>query len=225
LLLEEEGHDIYVVLPETAFPPFATQHPQAKKSIADALSVYKGDVFLIAGTLRYEKTENSFYNSIVMFDKNAEIINVYNKHHLVPFGEYIPFDNIISIAPIVGFSGFKAGSGPKTEKTQSNLAYIPAICYEAIFPNSFPDRNKGEQHVIINVTNDAWYGKSAGPYQHLAQVKFRAIEQKTPLIRVANTGITALYDPFGRGLRVTNIYENVVISHLLPLSNKHGNNP
>ncbi|MDH5723191.1 MAG: apolipoprotein N-acyltransferase [Alphaproteobacteria bacterium] len=225
LLQEKDGHDIYVVLPETAFPPFVMEHPKAKESIANSLSVYQGNVFLIAGVLRYKKEENSYFNSIVMFGKNAEIIDIYDKHHLVPFGEYIPFDNIFSIAPIVGFSGFKAGLGPKTVKTRSDFSYIPAICYEAIFPRSFSGKNNAGQLAMVNVTNDAWYGESAGPYQHSAQVKFRAIEQNTPLIRVANTGITALYDPFGRALKVTDMHEDVVISHLLPLPNKRASNP
>lgn len=212
--------NIYVALPETSFPPFITENQQAKDMLAQSLSVYKGNVFVIAGVLRHDKELSHYYNSVVMFDKNAKIINIYDKHHLVPFGEYIPFNEIIDIAPIVGFSGFQAGSGPAIEKTHQSLHYYPVICYEVIFPHIF-SRLKGNQGtIIINVTNDAWYGDSAGPYQHFTQTKFRAIESNTPLIRVANTGISSVIDPYGREIQKSHLFQTVTISNFLPITNK-----
>ena len=123
--------------------------------------------------------------------------NIYSKHHLVPFGEYIPFKKWIPLETVTNFSGFVAGEGPRTFKTPEGLSYTPLICYEAIFSGLTPRDKNQRPNFIINVTNDAWYGFSAGPYQHLAQTRFRAVEEGLPLIRAANTGISGIIDPYG----------------------------
>ena len=151
----------------------------------------------MTGMLDKNPEDQTYTNALVMIDSNGAIINKYNKHHLVPFGEYIPFQKWIPFKPIAGFSGFVSGPGAQTYKTPENLTFTPLICYEGMFPGILA---KPKQHpdFIINVTNDAWYGKSAGPEQHFTQTMFRAIEEGAPLIRSANTGISGLFDPFGR---------------------------
>jgi apolipoprotein N-acyltransferase len=126
---------------------------------------------------------------------------VYDKHHLVPFGEYVPFADYLSRiglrAMVEQTSGFSSGPGPALLDFGALGSALPLICYEAVFAhrvNEAPAR----PDFLLQVTNDAWFGSYAGPQQHLAQARMRAIEQGLPLLRSANTGISAVIDPFGR---------------------------
>lgn len=180
----------YIVWPETSISQDLLSTPWVIDEISKTLKEYPINAYLITGALRHDGTH--YYNSTITINRDGKIIETYNKSHLVPFGEYMPFDKIIPIAPIVGFTGFKKGNY-KIEKVQKHeLEYAPYICYEIIFPQLI-SQNK----LIINVTNDAWYGDSAGPRQHLVQTQFRAIENATPIIRAANTGISAIIDSKG----------------------------
>ncbi len=123
------------------------------------------------------------------------------RHHLVPFGEYIPFGETLSRFGISGMAsrdggGFSKGPGPKLIDLPGIGPALPLICYELIFPRSL--RGLPRPNVILQITNDAWFGNISGPYQHLAQARVRAVEQGLPLIRAANTGISAVIDPWGR---------------------------
>lgn len=180
-----------IVWPETAIAQDILNAPWAINMIRETLQSYENEAFLITGALRYK--DKKYYNSIVTFNKNAEIIEIYDKSHLVPFGEYMPLSNIFDIAPIVGFSGFEKGKENKKITLSDKLSFTPKICYEIIFP----EKETLISDMIINVTNDAWYGVSAGPYQHLVQTKFRAIETQKTVIRAANTGISAIITPLG----------------------------
>ena len=124
---------------------------------------------------------------------------VYDKIHLVPFGEYIPFSNFLNFFGF-NFLNLKKGSeNQKIIKYKNLPKFKPLICYESIFPGKFI-KNKNEQILLVNFTNDAWFGNTIGPYQHYVNSKFRAIEEGKHLIRVANTGISSSIDPFGRVL-------------------------
>lgn len=180
-----------IIWPETTIAQDILNAPWAINMIKEALNTYSNNVFLITGALRLK--DNKHYNSIITFNKSAEIINIYDKSHLVPFGEYMPLSNIINIAPIVGFSGFEKGKQQDQISLNKNLSFNPKICYEIIFPKN----NAKKTDFIVNVTNDAWYGDSAGPYQHLVQTQFRAIETHKPVFRAANTGISAFISPLG----------------------------
>lgn len=180
-----------IVWPETAIAQDILSTDWTLKRLKETLQTYQGNVYLLTGALRYENEK--YYNSIVVFNKNAQMIQIYDKSHLVPFGEYMPLSNIFDIAPIVGFSGFEKGR-PRTKiEIEKALSFTPKICYEIIFP----EKQKLTTNYIVNVTNDAWYGTSPGPYQHLVQTQFRAIESNTPIIRAANTGISAIVTPIG----------------------------
>lgn len=187
----------YIVWPETAFTYRYANDPDAMREITKALKTYPGQAYLFSGLLRYDPVQKTYANSLVMIDKAGAIINIYDKHHLVPFGEYIPLAQWIPLRPIVQFNGFQAGAGPQIFSTPDNLKYSPQICYEIIFPYADLWR-KGEQpDFILNVTNDAWYGISPGPYQHFDKAKFRALENGVPVIRSANTGFSGLIDGTG----------------------------
>ncbi len=147
-------------------------------------------------------TEDRFHNSMVVLDGAGAVAQVYDKHHLVPFGEYVPLAGLLNRIGIFGLAqqipeGYSAGPGPKLLDFGPLGRALPLICYEAVFPhdvNAAPER----PDFLIQITNDAWFGKGAGPKQHLAQARMRAIEQGLPLARAANTGISAMIDPKGR---------------------------
>ena len=158
-----------------------------------------GGVPVIFGAQR--RSEGRFFNSLI-FSKGPSVQHVYDKSHLVPFGEYIPFGNLLGRFGIHGLadtdgSGFAAGADPKLLSVDGIGAVWPAICYESIFPYHF-HQNGMRARMLLVATNDAWFGKFAGPQQHLAQSRWRAAEQGIPLVRVANTGISAMIDPRGR---------------------------
>jgi apolipoprotein N-acyltransferase len=122
--------------------------------------------------------------------------DVYYKHHLVPFGEFLPLEDVLNLTPLVGFAGFQRGPGPRVLRGHDLATGIaPMICFEAIFPwyAKSPDADW-----LVNTSNDGWYGNTPGPYQHLAMTRLRAIEQGIPVVRSATTGISAVIDAYGR---------------------------
>lgn len=194
----------YIIWPETATSQDVINSAWARNIIKSTLSSYPNRAYLITGALRHDPQTGHYFNSIITFNKNAEIIYTYDKMHLVPFGEYMPLENIIDIAPIVGFSGFQKGKNRTLITLAQGLTALPLICYEVIFPNEINTQTP-KSNIIINVTNDAWYGNSAGPHQHLVQAQFRAIETGIPVIRAANTGISAVIDSHGQPLQALSI--------------------
>lgn len=142
------------------------------------------------------------YNSAIYLDGGGTIRAIYDKHRLVPFGEYMPFGEVLSQFGIQGMAasrggGFSAGAGPRLMDLGILGRALPLICYEAVFPQAIldaPDRPE----FLMQITNDAWFGTYSGPYQHLAQARLRAIEQGLPMVRVANTGVSAMIDGLGR---------------------------
>ncbi len=183
----------YIIWSETAISQDLLNSKWVIKTISNMLKDYPANAYLITGALRHDG--KSYFNSIITINNLGEIINIYDKSHLVPFGEYMPLSTIFDIAPIVGFTGFKKGKGRTAIEMPEGISFSPLICYEIIFPNNVVINNPD---FIINVTNDAWYEGSAGPHQHLAQARFRAIESGIPILRSANTGISAAIDPTGR---------------------------
>lgn len=206
----------YIIWPETALAYYLLDKPWAISMIVDVLSGYR-NAYLITGALRYDPDKNAYYNSVIMIDAKGEISNIYNKSHLVPFGEYIPLSNIFDIAPIVGFKGFDVGEGVKTFSTPEGFRYSPVVCYEIIFSGHVTDRNSvPKARMIINVTNDGWYGISPGPYQHFAQAVFRAAEEHVPVIRSANTGFSGMIDAYGRTVYKSALFQGGAKKLLYP---------
>lgn len=215
----------YVIWPETAIPLPFVNNTKSIEMIEAMLQTFPNPAYLLTGAVRYVREDKSYRNSLITYDQQGGMTNIYDKSNLVPFGEYMPFSEIIDIAPIVGFSGFKAGPGPQTMETPEGFLYSPLVCYEIIFSGSVTSQEQRPQ-AIINVTNDGWYGISPGPYQHFAQAQFRAIEEGLPVIRVANTGFSGLIDPLGRIIYRSSLYSEESIKLNIPeaLQNKMSSN-
>jgi apolipoprotein N-acyltransferase len=191
-----------IVWPETAVPYILTKTPEALKSIADVLE--EGQI-LLAGAVRMEEPNGGqdplYYNSIYAIDSAGQIAGAADKLHLVPFGEYVPLENILrrfGVSEVVELpGGFSAAATRHSLKVMDNFVALPLICYEAIFPAGLAYEGP-RADAIVNVTNDAWYGDTPGPYQHFRQAQLRAVEQGLPLIRAANNGLSGIVDPYGR---------------------------
>jgi apolipoprotein N-acyltransferase len=192
-----------LIWPESAFPFFLTREADAMAQIADLLP--KGTV-LITGAVRAPDLPPGVritraYNSIYAIDHDGSVLSVYDKLHLVPFGEYLPYQNwmeklgFVQLTKIQG--GFIPGTRRRTMEIPNAPRMLPLICYEAIFPGDIVPRDD-RPGWIVNLTNDGWFGISTGPYQHLQQTRMRAIEEGLPVVRAANTGISAVIDPMGR---------------------------
>ncbi|MDK3073921.1 apolipoprotein N-acyltransferase [Sedimentitalea sp. JM2-8] len=191
----ERPHPDLIVWPETAVPTLLDYAGPALEVIAEAA----GGTPLALGIQRTDGRRS--YNSLVKLDGTGQVAAIYDKHHLVPFGEYFPGGDLAASFGLRGFAaregdGFSAGSGPRVMDFGTLGLALPLICYEAVFPQDM--RGTGARpDFLLQITNDAWFGKNAGPYQHLAQARMRAIEQGLPMVRVANTGISAMIDPRG----------------------------
>ena len=217
---ENDSHlPTVIVWPETAIPSSLLNHPVARQRLADMLAGFPASTHLISGILDKRNAETDdplYYNGVGVFDASGSLEAVYSKTHLVPFGEFIPFQKYIPLEPVVEFSGFQKGTGPATISYQGIPLFSPLVCYEIIFPGDVTPRSGERSDWIVTVTNDAWYGDSAGPRQHFAHAIYRAIEEGLPVARSANTGISGLTDPYGRVLAKLDLFQEGSISHLMP---------
>jgi apolipoprotein N-acyltransferase len=191
-----------VVWPETSIPFILTDNPDALVRIADVL---EDDQVLIAGAVRTESAGSGkaprYYNSIYAIDGKGQIIGAADKVHLVPFGEYMPFADFfegLGVSAVAMPGGFSAAREHPLLNAAGKSLY-PLICYEAIFPSEI-NASVDDAAALLNVTNDAWFGNTPGPYQHFQQARLRAVERGMPLIRGANNGISAVVDAKGRVL-------------------------
>jgi apolipoprotein N-acyltransferase len=194
----------HLIWPESAFPFILSEQPQALTEISQRLN----GVILISGAARMQENndgdKNEIYNAIEVVQRDR-IIAAFDKKHLVPFGEYLPLEKLLQplginhLAPGV----WDAGAGRRILMTPGLPPAAPLICYEAVFTGEVVEKADGLASAkwLLNVTNDGWFGLTIGPYQHFAQARLRAIEEGLPLIRVANTGISAIIDPYGRVLK------------------------
>jgi apolipoprotein N-acyltransferase len=215
-----------LIWPESAFPFFLTREADAMAQIADLLP--KGTV-LITGSVRAPDLPpgtriTRAYNSIYVIDHDGSVLSIYDKLHLVPFGEYLPFQDWLEAVGLEQLTkiqgGFIAGNLRRIMQIPDAPPALPLICYEAIFPAdiAMPGDRPGW---IVNLTNDGWFGISTGPYQHLQQARLRAIEQGLPVVRAANTGISAVIDPTGRlvarlGLGIEGVLDSNLPSAIPP---------
>jgi apolipoprotein N-acyltransferase len=190
------GQPVIAIWPETASPFLLTEDREAQRLAAEALPEAG---LLLAGTVRAAWDEagrlREVWNSLASLDAAGRLGPVYDKAHLVPFGEYMPLGGWLPIRMVTGGRDFSAGPGRVALRLGALPPVSPLICYEAIFPG----RVAGEERPgwLLNVTNDAWFGHSAGPYQHLAAARLRAVEEGLPMVRAAQTGISAVFGPRG----------------------------
>lgn len=173
---------------------------------------------LITGAVRADDSGRDIkvWNSAVVISPDGQWSTSYDKHQLVPFGEFVPLRNVLPLEKITpGNTDFSRGKGPQTLRSGNIPPFSPLICYEIIFPWITLDKTDRPEW-LVNVTNDAWYGDSPGPHQHFTMSRMRAIEQGLPLVRAANTGISAIIDPYGRPIRMLNLNERGIIDQALP---------
>ncbi len=192
-----------VVWPEAAAPAILNEQPEMRRQIGQALTK-AGAQYLLAGGIR-RAADGQLFNSMVVIDRAGELVQYYDKHHLVPFGEFLPFRNILPIPLVANVFGRDLSRGEQGKTLHlvldngTTLKFNPLICYEAIFPGEVVAADSQPQ-LLINITDDSWYGPTSGPYQHLDIARMRAVEEGLPLVRVANTGISAAFDAQGKAL-------------------------
>jgi apolipoprotein N-acyltransferase len=223
----EPGHNKpqLILWPETSVPFLFTERPDALPALGQML----GDgQMLIAGVVREEggsgaDADARYYNSVVAIDDKGEITDAVDKVHLVPFGEYLPFADLlgrIGLEQLVaGPMTFTAGNERHPITLPGGILALPFICYEVIFPDLVAVDAASSQ-LIVNVTNDAWFGDTPGPYQHFRQAQIRAVENGIPLLRAANNGISAVVDPRGRIADALAIDARGAIDVRVPISNQ-----
>lgn len=186
-----------MIWPETAVPFFLANDALVRGEAARAVPAGGA---LITGSVRaaFHNDQRQLFNALLVIDDAARVQHVYDKSHLVPFGEYVPLRGVLPVDKIVpGQGDFTPGPGPRLIDVEGLPAFSPLICYEAIFPGRVtPD--DARPGWLLNLTNDAWFGQFAGPWQHFAIASSRAVEEGLPMVRAANTGISAVVDPYGR---------------------------
>jgi apolipoprotein N-acyltransferase len=194
----------HLVWPESAITFYFSDYPEALAQIARSLP---SDTLLLTGGPREDFSIGAasgigpVFNSILAIDSDGEIVSSYDKTHLVPFGEYLPFGELFGMAGIQQFvpgaTGWLAGEQRRLFSARGTPRFLPLICYEAVFSGDV--NPTGEQPAfILNLTNDGWYEGSLGPAKHFHHARLRAVEEGVSLVRAANTGVTALVDPLGR---------------------------
>ena len=223
---QSSNHPItHLVWPETAVPFVVSRDTSRRMKMA---SVIPKHGLLLTGSIRTSgRIQKPFqiWNSLHAISGDGKIIMTHDKFRLVPFGEYIPlgkyFKKYLRLKKITeGRTDFSAGPGPQTISLPKLPSFSPLICYEVIFSSSViaPGRRP---NWLLNITNDAWFGDSSGPFQHFAMARIRAVEQGLPLIRAANTGISGVIDPFGRIIKNTPLNTQGIIDSALPMRLKH----
>ncbi len=209
----------HVIWPEAAIPFFIGNDATRRQIVA---SIVPPGGQVLTGVPRRSPSDQPgirIWNSLVGIDERANTTFTYDKEHLVPFGEYLPLRSVLSSLGLdklaVGAVDYSSGArGLVPVKTKGLPPFRALICYEAIFPDEIAGRERPAW--LLNVTNDAWFGDSSGPYQHFAMTRMRAVEQGLPLVRAANTGISALVDPYGRVMSRLGIGVEGVIDGNLP---------
>ncbi len=188
----------HFVWPETAIGFALSRAPGAAEAVARAVPE---NGLVIAGALRSSppgERPARIWNSLIAIDGEARDVAVYDKARLVPFGEYVPLRPLLAFTQVTGGRfDFSRGPGPRTLSVEGLPSFSPLICYEIIFPGRVVGSGLRPQW-LLNVTNDGWFGDSAGPHQHFAAARMRAVEEGLPVVRAANSGISAVIDPFGR---------------------------
>ncbi len=222
------GAFTHIIWPESAFPFILTERRDQLAAIANLLPP---TTTLITGAMRLEKAsagsdgQRKIFNSLFVIDGNGEIIEARDKTRLVPFGEFLPFQNTLEnlgIAQLTGLrGGFARGNIRKPVALKSAPPFLPLICYEVIFSGKVVPEDSAESERpqwIVNLTNDAWFGMSAGPYQHAQQVQVRAVEEGLPVVRAANSGISMVVDANGRIRESLALGQRGVVDSKLPVA-------
>ena len=210
-----EDQTLVVIWPETAVPFLVADDPDVRQLIAGALPQR---AILLTGTVRAEygpdRRLRRVFNSLVAVDPAGQVRGVADKNHLVPFGEYMPLSGLLPIRLVQGGMDFTPGESLQPIRVDQVPPFGTLICYEVIFPAEVVPSDRPDW--LVNLTNDAWFGISAGPWQHLAASRLRAVEEGLPLARAAQTGVSAVFDARGREVARTSLGETGVLMASLP---------
>jgi len=207
-----------IVWPETAF---VGVYPRDKEQLINFKKNFINtnlNDYLFTGIINLNKKK--YFNSGILIDSENKVKNIYNKNYLVPFGEYLPLRKMLpNFSFLSNKIDFKSGSKNEMFSLTNNLNFLPLICYEIIFPKYIAQELNDKISLIINITNDAWFGNTIGPYQHLQFAKIRSVEFGIPVVRVANTGVSGFFDPYGNliskiKLNQTGVVSNNIMSRL-----------
>ncbi|WP_299618133.1 apolipoprotein N-acyltransferase [Pelagibius sp.] len=212
------GHETrtHIIWAETAVPYLLSALPVLQQELAQ---IVPPGGYLIAGAprVRPEDPQGPIWNSLYALDSAGRVAATFDKVHLVPFGEYTPLRDWLGLAKLTaGSRDFSAGPGLQTIALPGLPAFSPLICYEVIFPGKVKAESAKAPRWLLNVTNDAWFGDSSGPYQHFASARMRTVEEGIPLVRVANNGLSAVVDSYGRVLHQINLNDRGIIDAELP---------
>lgn len=207
-----------IIWPESALPYLLDANPDVVQQVAAKLPE---NSYLLTGITR-RFIDNSgqrygFANSLVALNHHGQIAATYDKAHLVPFGEYIPFRSILPFDPVAGGIDFTAGPGPRTLQLDNVPSFSPLICYESVFPAAVANKIT-RPHWLLNISNDGWYGLTHGPYQLLEMSRLRAVEEGIPMVRAANTGISAIISARGEMLTTLPLGQAGMLDYRLNLT-------
>ncbi|MEO5336340.1 MAG: apolipoprotein N-acyltransferase [Magnetospirillum sp. WYHS-4] len=212
-----ETQPTHVIWGETMVPFFLTSEPRVLKAVG--LAAPEGGL-VVVGAPRGDvgpDGQRQVFNSLHALDRKGEVVATYDKAHLVPFGEYVPLRGLLPIGKLAQGTGgdFSAGPGIATLRIPGLPPVSPLICYEVIFPGAVASR-EDRPRWLLNLTNDSWYGRSSGPYQHFVASRLRAVEEGLPLVRVANGGISGIVDAYGRVRTILGLAETGIVDGPLP---------
>lgn len=207
-----------VVWPETAMPFFFQDNEDLSQRLFEIPK--QAGVDLIFGSPAYERTRSgtTYYNRVYLLSRRGEFAGYYDKVHLVPFGEYVPYRWLFPFFRHLLHAAGNFASGEKIEplKLTNQTAGI-LICFEVIFPELARTQTRKGAAILVNLTNDAWFGRTSAPYQHLSMAVFRAVENGRPMIRAANTGFSAFIGPHGHIMARSQLFEEEVLTQDLRL--------
>jgi apolipoprotein N-acyltransferase len=204
----DEGDPQMLIWPETAMPFFLQDSSPLRRKLARFAD--SNDILLLTGAPGYVSSNgsNQLFNRAYLFGPGGNLLDLYEKEHLVPFGEYVPLHSLLPFLDnlVAGISDFSPGrrTGPMEV---GDLAMGGLICYEVIFPGLVQERVEEGSNCLVNISNDAWFGRTSAPRQHLHQAVLRAAEQNRYVLRSTNTGISAVIDPRGRILQSSGLFQ------------------
>lgn len=212
-----------IVLAETAVPSFLRRRVQELRTFRQVVKDAKSTV--LVGSLDFEQTGNAawpyhYYNSAFLFRTNNDSLLKYDKVRLVPFSEKLPFNNFFPILNFVDLGQANFSAGKEAVVWTEPVAFSPSICYEVVYPDYFRRAKQKGARLLVNITNDGWFGRSIAPYQHANISKFRSIEVGLPLARCANSGISMFVDVYGRVSAKTKLMEQTVLRQNMILESK-----
>jgi apolipoprotein N-acyltransferase len=214
-----------LVWPESPFPFILTRDPRA---MADIGALLPPKAVLVTGAAREEDSpargedpaHTSYFNVIEVIASGGTLLDSYDKIHLVPFGEYLPFESFLRRLGLRNFVSIPGGFEPGSRRHNLSLPGLPGvsplICYEAIFPGAVLSSSGPRPRLLLNVTDDGWFGDTFGPEQHFTQARLRSIEEGLPMIRAAATGISAFIDPYGRVLASLPLGKVGILDNFVP---------